>query len=521
MNEQWKSWEGQTVDGKFLLRQLLATTDHSAIFLTQFAAPEPRDAVLKCVSGDTPAADARLSVWKRAAQLSHPHLIAIFDSGRCFIDGRNLIYVVMEHAEENLGEILPQRALSAEEARDVLEPALDVLVYLHSKGLVHGHLKPSNLLATQDCLKLSSDALLTLGAPFALFRSRDIYDAPELPSGPPSVASDVWSLGATLLEALTRHAPELPQNPVVDPAIPAALPPLFADIIGHSLRCRPEQRWSVGDIAARLNPAPLAAAAAASASPVSLAAPLPIPSSSEPAAPPARLPSPVVPLPRPSAAAANGKQSSPFDYFVPVLLGAAVFFGLIFALPKIFNFRSQSSSSQVAATSGPRTVSQPIEPAKTVEPSPAAEKAAVAIPPPAPVDRKSDPGPAVAPVAPAVLRGSDPSDPAPVKPAADSEGQSEVLDQVLPHAAPKALATIQGTVRVVVTLQVDASGNVTGTNLETPGPSHYFADLAEKAAQQWKFSGAETQGHAVPSTWQIRFDFMSSGVKAFPKQVTP
>ena len=119
---------------------------------------------------------------------------------------------------------------------------------------------------------------------------------------------------------------------------------------------------------------------------------------------------------------------------------------------------------------------------------------------------------AASPIPPAAVR---------TKAASDVEGRGEVLDQVLPQVPQKALDTIQGTVRVVVKVHVDPAGNVTDTELDTPGPSRYFAGLAEKAARQWKFTGAEADGHGVPSEWLIRFEFVSSGVHAFPKQTAP
>lgn len=520
MNEQWKQWEGQTVDGKFLLRQFLASTDHSAVFLTQLAESQSRNAVAKFLSADIPAADARLSLWKRAAQLTHNNLLAVYDSGRCTMNGRNLLYVVMECAEENLGEILPQRALSADEARDVLSPALDVLVYLHSKGLAHGHLKPSNVLATQDCLKLSSDTLQTLGAPFQLFRSRDIYDAPELPSSPPSAKSDVWSLTATLFETLTQHSPELPQDPAADPAISAGLPELFADILRHSLRRRPEQRWSVADIAARLSPAPLAAAAAASAAPVAIAPPVSVPLPAERHVSPGKL-SAAAELPdRRPMPSARRRSSTASDYIIPVLLGAAVFFGLIFALPRLFSFRSPSTSPQAVATPEPSAPAKPAEAPKAQEPAALPEKSSAMNVANDSLSKPMEAKTGESPVTPAPAP-IPAATPAHTKAASEVEGRGEVLDQVLPQVPQKALATITGTVRVVVKVQVDAAGNVTDSELDTPGPSHYFAGLAEKAARQWKFTGAEADGHGVPSEWLIRFEFVPSGVQAFPKQTAP
>jgi TonB family protein len=525
MNEQWNQWQGQSIEGKFLLRQFLASTGHSVIYLTQLAGPQPHDAVIKFIPADSPAAEARLDLWKNAALLSHPNLLAIYGSGRCRIGDQNLLYVVMEYAEENLAEILPHRVLSSEEARDALDPALDVLVYLHSKGFAHGHIKPSNLLATQDRLKLSSDSLQMLGAVTQISRPRDVYDAPELPSARYTPKADVWSLGVTLFEALTQRTPELPQNTSADPAIPENLPEPFRDLARHALRRQPEKRWSVADIAARLNPAPLAAAAAvasASRAAPSTISPLSVPLSQELAIPAAKLPvSPALPA-HPIFEASKRRQSSPSDYLIPVLLGAAVLVGLYFAIPKVINFRSQSSTPQAAAAPDQSPVktqeqlAKPVEaPAAVVEPS--AKNSA-------PETSSNPPEAKAQPDSSTVAPATQPPDPAPAAKtnttsAAVSRG--EVLDQVLPSPSPKALATIQGTLRVLVKVQVDAAGNVTNSELETPGPSPYFAGLAEKAARQWKFSNAESDGHSLPAEWHIRFEFTRSGVHAFPAQTTP
>ena len=48
----------------------------------------------------------------------------------------NLLYVVMEHADEVLSQVLPYRPLTATEAYQMLEPTLEALAYLHSEGFV-------------------------------------------------------------------------------------------------------------------------------------------------------------------------------------------------------------------------------------------------------------------------------------------------------------------------------------------------------------------------------------------------
>jgi serine/threonine protein kinase len=457
--------------------------------------------------------------------------LTIFDAGRCRLEDLPFIYAVMEYAEENLGEILPQRALTADEVRDVLDPALDVLVYLHAKGLVHGHLKPSNILATHDRLKLSSDSLFPIGDRRQLLRGRDIYDAPEMQSAPVSAKEDVWSLGITLVEALTQHPPVISSEHSADPVVPRELPDLFLVIAKHALRRDPNHRWSVAEIAARLNPAPLAAAAAvASASSVAEPAPaaslpnlapLSVPLSNEPAVPLTKMPAfAETPSRRMPPPANRGELTLP-NYVVPVLLGAAVFAGLIFALPKLFNYRNQPSSASASVNSEPPATTKPVEAASSQPAVASAAKVPERIASSEAPNKMTRPAENSSPApAPAVLR----TEPAPApraKAASEAPGRGEVLNEVLPQPPQKSLATIHGSFHVIVRVQVDAAGNVVSSNLDSPGPSRYFAGLAEKAARQWQFSGAESDGHGIPSAWLIRFEFASTGVHATAQQSAP
>src|ERR1700688_3092854 len=197
MTRDWKQWEGQIVNGTFPLRQYLGGSEHSAVFLTERRGREPQRAVIKLIPADPATAGVQLSRWEATAKVSHPHLLRLFETGSCQLDKLVLLYVVMEYAEENLGQILPQRPLTPEETRDLLEPALDALAFIHGKGLVHGRLKPSNVMAAQDQLKLSSDSLMKAGEPVAGSAWASAYDAPEIASGKILPASDSWSLGVT------------------------------------------------------------------------------------------------------------------------------------------------------------------------------------------------------------------------------------------------------------------------------------------------------------------------------------
>src|SRR5580693_2925382 len=176
MNEEWKQWEGRTVDGIFPLKRYLGGSDHSAVFLTdrQSGAGGSESAAIKLIAAEADA-ETQLARWRVARKWDHPNLIRIFDVGRSDLDGVALLYVLGEYAEENLAQILPERALTAEEVRMMLPPVLGALQYVHDNGLVHGRIQPSNILAIGDQVKLSSDAL---SAPGSRGARSSAYDPP-------------------------------------------------------------------------------------------------------------------------------------------------------------------------------------------------------------------------------------------------------------------------------------------------------------------------------------------------------
>jgi TonB family protein len=389
MPESWKECEGQLIDGQFLLVQHLGGSDHSVVFLTQRGKGTPEKAAIKFVPADPATADTQLSRWKSAAQLSHPNLIKLYESGRCHLAGIDLLYVVMEHASENLAQFLPQRALSPAETRDMLEPFIETLAYLHGKGFVHGGIRPGNILAIDDQLKLSSDAIRRVGEARIGKTPADAYAPPEAAPGPTSEAGDVWALGVTLIEALTQRVPEASTNAsdLQQLSVPESLPQPFLDIAHHSLQSKPQQRWTIADISQKLNP---------KAAPPPPPAPLvsqSIPAAAKPAAPPAKsapkdaAPPPVPPTPTPRKSAASvdplsvplstvaldrqvvaAKKSPGGGYYLLVAVVLALTVGVVLAIP-----RFRSSPSDPGASIAP---SQP-----TVQPSTSPTKSAPDAPP--------------------------------------------------------------------------------------------------------------------------------------------
>jgi eukaryotic-like serine/threonine-protein kinase len=540
MPEAWKQWEGQVVDGKYPLRQYLSGTEHSAVFLTEYSEPQPEKAAIKLIRADAATAELQLSRWRVAAQLSHPNLLRLFQMGRSKIGDTNLLYVVTEYAEEDLAQILPQRVLTPGEAREMLEPVLDALVYLHSKGLVHGHIKPANIHAAADQLKLSTDTLVPNTESKSGRRRPSPYDPPEAAATGLSVVGDVWSLGVTLVEALTQRLLARQPAEKEDPALPESLAPPFLEIARNSLRFDPHRRWTVAEIAARLNPA--ATAPSPAIAPVSipvstLSSPLPANRQAPKRQPPraaslqqatpqqTKQPVPTRPVPLRQAPAAPLSSASAPRYFVPAL-AAALVIAAILVVPKLLNRGSVVQPTSSGASEQPSRELQgqrKVQPQPKREPTPVVSAAAGSAPSLArkSIKSASDKKPIEKEPRNPVAAAPDPEFGSDLPPKSSSSARGDILDEVLPDVSRKARDTIQGRVRVTVRIHVDPAGNVSDAELDSPGPSRYFADLALQAARRWEFQSPEVDGRSVASEWMIRFVFSQSDTKAFPIQQTP
>jgi TonB family protein len=479
-------WVGHVVDGKYQLGQFVGATEHSAVFMTEFHEPEVRTAVIKLVPADAAEATGQLSRWRQAAQLSHPNLIQILDMGRCDLDGTPVLYVVMEFADENLASVIAKRPIAAEEARDIVGPLVDALGYIHGKGFVHGHIKPANIMAVDEQLKISSDGLCRIGDSKGSLGKPSPYDSPEAAGGRISPAGDVWSLGMTLSEALTQRLPVWERTNQGDPAPPSTMPAEFLEVARHCLRRDPQLRWSIADIVARM---PGSAAA-----------------------------------PAKQLEAAQKPQNSFVipQYAVPLLAGGVALL-VVLAGAVLLSHRTKVKEPSAAVTQQPANPSEP-------ETKSSKPEAATAAPTPASV---APPKPVAKPVQPAKDKMTAQTVPAgPAPPALSNHAGTEVtspagfvrgavLHQVLPDAPQRARDTIQGKVRVSVKVHVDESGNVTAATFESPGPSKYFADRVLQAAQQWKFRPAQMNGRNVPSDWTLRFEIDSAAINIYPTEVAP
>jgi serine/threonine-protein kinase len=262
MSDTWARLEGHAINGVFPLLRYLDRTNHSVVFLTESAKAGRSELALKLVPSAPALAQLQLARWRASAALAHPHLIQIFDAGLCQIGERPFLYVVTDYADQNLAQLLQRRALTEDETREMLDPVLQALAFLHEKRLVQGRLKPSNVLVVGDQLRLASDTIRPVSETGRASRVTSPYSPPESSEGARTAASDVWALGVTLCEALTRQQPaNLHEGEL---ALPAELSPAFRGVVGRCLNRRPRNRPTVKELQVWARGAQLVASLSAS-----------------------------------------------------------------------------------------------------------------------------------------------------------------------------------------------------------------------------------------------------------------
>lgn len=532
-----EGWEGGTVDGKFPLLEWLGGWADRCVFLT--VRQGTQKANIKLILAGGAEADTFLSKWEDAKTLSHPSLVQLMETGRYAIHGNDVVYLVTELADTFLSAIIPRKALDPADVRAILEPVVDGLVFLHGKRLVHANLKPSNIVLVADRWKLAYDEMVGSGDRAKPDRKPDAYDAPESAEGPWTPAADMWSLGMIVVEAFERRTPSWDSSEKSNPAVPDSIPEPFREIARGCLRREPEGRISIADVKALLESHGLIPAASASGpDEVKLAAeeaehpPSPKAEQADEPGDRIREPEPAEFAPR-SRMFINlededdeptGRKGSVF-LVVVVLLIAAVLAVRAFRGRLGLGGESQIAPSESNSSSEPRAPQNPPAPAGSGQSQPASqpetapeESPSAASKPPAPETQKPSEAPQNAPKSQASGELPAENQPAtkqetdrPRSPAMPSVqgigGKAAVVQRVLPHVEPGASESMRRPVDVELRVLVDENGSVSNVEYMTGGQGNYFARIARKAAESWKFKAPESNGQPVPSKWVLLFRF--------------
>ncbi len=228
---------GKTI-GEYQIVEFIGETENAIIY-KGFQPSMNRYLAVKVLkpglARDAVAVQQFLQQANLAAQMRHPGILPVFDSGQ--VEG--VVYQAAQYIEtgtvrDRLGEFYnPAQALA------LINGITEGLEYIHAQGYVHGNLKPSNIFLDANRRPLLAD----FGVPQRAGATPTPYLAPEqLQGGVVDRHADVYAMGVLLFEMLAGEAP--PAGMVV--SIRARRPDLsqaVEQVILKALAQNPEQRF--------------------------------------------------------------------------------------------------------------------------------------------------------------------------------------------------------------------------------------------------------------------------------------
>ncbi|MEM9564112.1 MAG: tetratricopeptide repeat protein [Actinomycetota bacterium] len=204
---------GELVAGQYEIAGALAHGGMGWIYLGRDRAVSNRWVVLKgLLNDDDPDAVAAAVAERRfLAQIDHANIVNIYN----FVTHRGSGYIVMEMVGgESLNAKLKARRkanggvpnpLPVTDAIAYVLGVLPALRYLHERGLVYNDLKPANVMAVGEGVKLIDvGAVMRIDDRQAAIFGTPGFQAPEVATTGPSVASDLYTVGRTLAVLIIR-----------------------------------------------------------------------------------------------------------------------------------------------------------------------------------------------------------------------------------------------------------------------------------------------------------------------------
>jgi eukaryotic-like serine/threonine-protein kinase len=169
--------------------------------------------LLPHLAGDPEAAERFKREAHAAAQLSHPGIVTVFDTGED-ADGPFIVQELVD-GTTLAAHLAHTGPLGPQPVTDIVSQVAAALDHAHSVGVIHRDIKPANLIMEPDGRVRIADFGIahTVDDPATITASGELvgtitYLAPEILAGQPATpASDIYSLGAVTYELLSGQPP--------------------------------------------------------------------------------------------------------------------------------------------------------------------------------------------------------------------------------------------------------------------------------------------------------------------------
>ncbi len=254
--------------GRYQILETLGTGAHSRV-VRGFDPLIDRPVAIKLLSPELARGEARSRFLREArvvGKLSHPFVITLHDMG--IEESTSTPYLVMELVEgQSLEKILTTGSVPFPTACNWAAQVAAALHAAHKRSIIHGDIKPANILITTESrTKLTDFGMARLAShdtgDTSLLGTPAYWCPEQIMGRPQDLRSDIFSLGVVLYEMLTGISPFAGESlqkvcnhvlssiplPVtrLNPSIPTAVD----DVLSACLAKDPKQRFQAADVLA-------------------------------------------------------------------------------------------------------------------------------------------------------------------------------------------------------------------------------------------------------------------------------
>jgi eukaryotic-like serine/threonine-protein kinase len=247
--------------GRYQIQETIGTGANSRV-VRGYDPMIDRAVAIKLFSPQLARGDARARFLREArvvGQIAHPSIVTLHDMG---IEESTLTpYLVMELVEgQSLEKILTKGSVPFQSACNWTAHVAVALAVAHRRGIIHGDVKPANILITSDNrVKLTDFGMARLAkhdnGDTSLYGTPAYWCPEQIHGRPQDARSDLFSLGVVLYEMLTGISPfagaslqnvcnhVLSSTPLPATQSNPSLPSVINDVLSGCLAKDPLQRF--------------------------------------------------------------------------------------------------------------------------------------------------------------------------------------------------------------------------------------------------------------------------------------
>lgn len=249
-DDRQRNLSGKIIGGRYCILERIAKGGHGFTYKGEHAISKQVVCVKHCCQISPQDEEILISEANAVWDLRHTGLPAMRDLFR--LDDGNIALVMSFIPGETWAKVIEREGRQdPEKVCWMTERILNILMYMHYHGVVHGDVKPLNIIVQDKTHELVLvDFGLSMVKPLENSESKGytpLFASPEEVDGQPIIPeSDFYSLGMTMIYALCGGDGNAALKKMVPATVPEPLVQFIKKLVVHDVLARP--RWETTDL---------------------------------------------------------------------------------------------------------------------------------------------------------------------------------------------------------------------------------------------------------------------------------